>query len=96
MDIKHIEGKKKGQVMLYALSTCVWCKRTKRLLNELGIDYHFVDADLANSEDKEEIRRTILKWNPNGSYPTIVIDDEHSIIGYDPERIKEVFGDGEK
>jgi len=92
MDIKHIEGRKKGNVILYALSTCVWCKRTKRLLNELGIDYHFVDVDLASDEDKEKIKALVLQWNPNGSYPTIVIDDKDCIIGYDPERIKEVLG----
>lgn len=92
MDIKHVGGRSKGRVMLYALSTCVWCKKTKRLLNELGIDYHYVDADLASDEDKEKIKAVILKWNPNGSYPTIVIDDKNSIIGYDPEKIKEVLG----
>ncbi len=93
MDITHIEGRKKGKVMLYALSTCVWCKKTKRLLNQLGIDYHFVDVDLASAEDKDEINSVVLRWNPSGSYPTIVIDDKQSIIGYDPEKIKEVLGD---
>jgi glutaredoxin-like protein NrdH len=94
MDIKHIEGRKKGKIMLYALSTCVWCKKTKRLLNELGIDYHFVDVDLASTEDKDKINSVVLRWNPSGSYPTIVIDDKQCIIGYDPERIKEVLGNG--
>ena len=95
MDIKHIEGKKRGhQVMLYALSTCVWCKKTKRMLNQLGIDYHFVDVDLATPEEKEAIKKIVLKWNPQASYPTIVIDDKQSIIGFDPEKIKEVFGNG--
>jgi glutaredoxin-like protein NrdH len=93
MDIKHIEGKKKGNIMLYALSTCVWCKKTKRLLNELGVDYHFVDVDLAVPEEKEKINQKVLKWNPSGSYPTIVIDDQQCIVGYDPEKIKEVIGD---
>ncbi len=94
MDIKHIDGKKKGNIMLYALSTCVWCKKTKRLLNELGVDYYFIDVDLVDTQDKEKINQKVLKWNPAGSYPTIVIDDQQCIVGYDPERIKEVLGDG--
>ena len=94
MDMKHIEGKKKGDIILYALSTCVWCRKTKRLLNELGVDYHFVDVDLENPEEKEKINQTVLKWNPRGSYPTIIIDDAQCIIGYDPERIREVIGNG--
>jgi len=95
MDIKHIEGKKKGKVMLYALSTCVWCKKTKRLLNHLGIDYSYVDVDLASADDKEQINSVVLRWNPSGSYPTIVIDDKQSITGYDPDKINEVLGNGE-
>jgi glutaredoxin-like protein NrdH len=94
MDITHVEGKKRGHIMLYALSTCVWCRKTKRMLDELGVDYHFIYVDLAPPEEKEEIKKIILKWNPRGSYPTIVIDDKQSVVGYDPEKIKEVIGNG--
>ncbi len=93
MEIKHVAGKKKGHIMLYALSTCVWCKRTKRLLNELGVDYDYVDVDLVSADEKDSVKKTVRKWNSRGSYPTIVVDGEHSIIGYDPEKIKEEFGD---
>jgi glutaredoxin len=93
MEIKHVAGKKRGHIMLYALSTCVWCKRTKRLLNELGVDYDYVDVDLVSPDEKENVMQTVRKWNSQGSYPTIVVDNEHSIKGYDPDRIKEEFGD---
>ncbi len=94
MEIKHIDGKRKGNVLLYAISTCVWCKKTKRLLGELGIAYDYIDVDLLDSDEKEEINKMILRWNPRGSYPIIVIDDTQGIVGYDPEKIKEVLGDG--
>jgi glutaredoxin-like protein NrdH len=94
MEIKHVEGKKKGSVMLYALSTCVWCKKTKRLLNDIGIAYDYIDVDLLDAAEREEINQKVLHWNSTGSYPTIVIDDNQSIAGYDPEKIKEVFGNG--
>ena len=94
MEIKHIEGKEKGNILLYAISTCVWCKKTKRLLNSLGIAYDYVDVDLLDKDEKEEINKKILRWNPNGSYPVIVIDGSQSIVGYDPDRINEVLGDG--
>jgi glutaredoxin len=92
MEIKHIEGKNKGRVMLYALSTCVWCKKTKRLLNQLTIAYDYIDVDLLDSTEREKVDKTVLRWNPSGSYPTIVIDDRKSITGFDPEKIKEVLG----
>lgn len=94
MEIKHIDGKNKGKVMLYALSTCVWCKKTKRLLNELAVAYDYVDVDLLSGAERENINQRVLHWNPNGSYPTIVIDDEICITGFDPGRIKEVLDNG--
>ena len=38
--------------MLYALSTCVWCRRTKQLLDQLGVEYDYVDVDLLEGGDK--------------------------------------------
>jgi len=29
MVVEHVPGRNAGQVMLYALSTCVWCKKTR-------------------------------------------------------------------
>lgn len=89
MDVKHVEGEKKGKIMLYAISTCVWCKKTKRLLNSLNIDYHYVDVDLLDEEDKEKVKEEVKKWNSLSSFPTLVIDDEECVVGYDEEEIKE-------
>ncbi len=94
MEIKHLDGKNRGKVMLYALSTCVWCKKTKRLLRDLAVAYDYVDVDLLDAAEREEVNKIVLRWNPNGSYPTIVINDDTTIIGFDPGKIKEVLGDG--
>jgi glutaredoxin-like protein NrdH len=91
MDIKHIDGKKKGNVILYALSTCVWCKKTKRLLNELGVDYSYIDVDLLKGEEQEKIKQEITQWNPKCSFPTIVIDNKKCIVGYKDTEIKEAL-----
>ena len=90
MDIKHVEGKKKGDIMLYALSTCVWCKKTKRLLDELGLEYSYVDVDLLAKEEREKAEEEIRRWNPACSFPTIVIDNERCILGYRKPDIKKL------
>lgn len=88
MDIKHVEGKNLGKIMLYAISTCVWCKKTKRLLNSLNVDYYYVDVDLLDEGEKEKAEKEVEKWNPLISFPTIVINDKESIDGYDEEEIR--------
>lgn len=90
--MNHVAGQNKGQVIAFTLSTCVWCKRTKRLLSELGVEYYYVDVDLLEGEVQKQAKDEVKRWNPRGSYPTIVINNEKCIAGYDVEEIKKAFG----
>ena len=90
---KHMKGNKKGDVLLYALSTCIWCRRTRKLLDELGIDYQVIEVDLIEDEkDKNSVRKQISKWNPEVSFPTMVINDNECILGFDEDKIKARLG----
>ena len=89
MAMKHVEGKNKGNIVVYALSTCPWCQKTKTLLNELGIEYYFEDVDLSSPEDRNRISSTLNKWNPQNSFPTIVIDNARCIVGFKEQDIRE-------
>jgi glutaredoxin-like protein NrdH len=91
MDMDHVEGKNKGHVVLYALSTCAWCKKTKKLLNNMGVEYYYVDTDLLKGEELDKTVKKIKEWNPRCSFPTMVINDDTCIVGYDEARIKEVL-----
>jgi glutaredoxin-like protein NrdH len=52
--IKKVPGLKVKEVMLFALSTCIWCKKTKQLLKDLGLEYSYVDVDLLVGRDQED------------------------------------------
>lgn len=84
----HVEGRKSGRIRLYALSTCVWCKKTKRLLGELGVGYDYVDVDLLGKEDNAVAKDEIIRWNPRCSFPTIVVDEKRCIVGFDEAEIR--------
>ena len=88
----HVKGKDKGDIILYALSTCVWCKKTKKLLTELGVDYHYVYVDLLEGSEQRNVLDELKRYNPVCSFPTLVIDDKTCIIGYKEEKIREVLG----
>ena len=92
MALQHVAGKNKGHIVLYALSTCPWCRKTKKLLEELGVEYYFGDVDLMNDAEKKEALVVIQKWNPSTSFPTMVVDDKKAIVGFQEEKIKETFG----
>ena len=91
MNYQHVSGKDSPhKIILYALSTCVWCKKTKRFLNDLGLAYNFVDYDLLEGDEKNKIEKEIEKWNPRLSFPVLVVDGEKCILGYDETKIKEL------
>jgi len=87
----HVQGIKKGDVLIYALSTCQWCRKTKELLDEMGIDYYYIDVDLVNGDEQKEVIEDIKKFNPACSFPTMVINERESIVGFDDEKIRDKF-----
>lgn len=90
---QHVSGVKKGRVILYALSTCPWCRKTKGLLNSLRVDYSYVDVDLLTSEDREEALEEVRKWNPSCSFPTLVINDSRCIVGFKEDETRQALTD---
>lgn len=91
MDTEHVEGKDKGKVMLYALSTCGWCKKTKELLNELGVAYDYAYIDLIKGAEQDDAIKEIKKFNPACNFPTLVIDEQKCIIGFNEEDIRKAL-----
>ncbi len=92
MEVHQVSGEDRGDIMLYALSTCVWCKRTKALLNEAGLAYRYIDVDLLSADEKQQVVEQVAQWNPQRSFPTTVINGQTAVVGFKPDRIKEVLG----
>ncbi len=78
-------------VKLYAISTCGWCRRTKRFLEQNKIDAEVTDVDLLEGEEKEKTRAAVAEVNPRRSYPTLIIGDQ-VVVGYDEDRMRELLG----
>jgi glutaredoxin-like protein NrdH len=92
MKMEHVDGRNSGKVVLYALSTCGWCGKTKELLKELGIAFDFVYVDLLPPEEMDDAIAIIEKYNPAGSFPTLLIDNKKVVVGFREEEIRGVFG----
>jgi glutaredoxin len=87
----HVDGKKKGDILLYALSTCGWCRKTKNLLNEIGVAYDYIDVDELSDEESTKLENEVLKkWNPDCTYPTIVINNKRSINKFSESKLREL------
>jgi glutaredoxin-like protein NrdH len=93
MALEHVPGKNVGHLILYALSTCPWCNKAKQLLKELGIDYYYINVDQLNDDEKAKVIKTVEKWNPDCSFPTLVINDSKCIVGFREHEIRALAHD---
>jgi glutaredoxin-like protein NrdH len=80
----------KNAVFLFALSTCIWCRKLKALLDQLGVHYEFVYVDQLEGEEKESAVAELLRHNPSKSFPTLLVGRE-CVVGFQENRIKELL-----
>lgn len=96
-ELKHndsytfVDGNKKHDIVLYALSTCGWCKRVKRLLDAEDVAYRFVFMDNLEPEIKAELKNHLRKHNPSCSYPTLIVNESKVVIGFEEDDIKKAL-----
>ena len=82
------------RVVLFALSTCVWCRRTRQFLEDHNISFDYVYVDLLEAQERESAKNIVQRWNSRVSFPTLVIDDEDCVVGFKPEKIRDALGLG--
>ena len=92
MEFEHVDGEDKGEIKLFALSTCAWCRKTKQLLTDLGVEYDYVYVDHLNGNVREEAINELEKWNPRCSFPTLVINEDKCVVGFKEDEIREAMG----
>ncbi len=90
MEANHVAGENRGRIFLYALSTCVWCRKTKELLDRLGVEYQYIDVDLLEGEDRTRATEDLKRVNPRCSFPTVTIGSQ-CVVGFDEEKIQEAL-----
>jgi len=77
-------------VIVYALSTCPWCRKTKKFFTEHEVPYTYIDYDLADQTTQERITREVDAAGASG-FPFVRIGDQ-VIVGYQPDRYSSALG----
>lgn len=81
----------KMKMKVYMLSTCVWCKKTKALLDELGADYEGIVVDRLPLDEKKARTAEMREATGRTAFPTILFEGG-TVVGFDPEAIKKAVG----
>ena len=92
MQTTKVEGNnRKHKVLMYAISTCGWCRKAKNTLKEMDVEYEYIDVDLCSGEDRQQIRQDIQNRGGRLAYPTIIVDDKILLTGPSREDLREVL-----
>jgi glutaredoxin len=90
-----VAGKDIGDIKIFTLSTCGWCKKTKNFLADQHITFSYIDVDLLPKENVSEVTAELMKFNPDRSFPTIIINDRDVIIGFDRDKLGQLVGENQ-
>lgn len=79
------------KIHLYALSTCPYCRMTKRYLDEHGITYEITEVDLLEGDEKQAAVDEVKRLSGGTSFPVLVADNE-VIVGFNKSKMAAVLG----
>ena len=92
MDTVKVSGtNSKHHVLMYAISTCGWCKKAKKFLKENNVQFEYIDIDLCNEKDKQKIREDIQTRGGLLVYPTLIIDNKTLFNGAPQDKLRKVL-----
>ncbi|MHA2391845.1 MAG: glutaredoxin family protein [Promethearchaeota archaeon] len=90
---KEVEGEKGSEenILIFTLSTCMWCKKCKAFLNDRNMTYRYIDVDKIEKQDKSKILDYLKStYKERISYPFLVCESGH-VVGYNPNQYEELL-----
>lgn len=78
------------KVSMYTLSTCPWCRKTKKFFTEKNVSFDFIDYDLADEATQKRIITDMERYKASG-FPFVMINGD-TVEGYNPDRYTKLLG----
>lgn len=73
------------KVVIYALSTCPWCRKAKKYFRDHNIPFEATDYDKADPATQQAIKDDCKAHGEEMSFPFVKVDD-NVVVGYAPEK----------
>ena len=78
------------KVMMYTLSTCPWCRKTKQYFTDHNVPFEYVDYDLQSAQEQEKIEQEMKKRGGALSFPWVLIGND-LVVGWNPAKYDELL-----
>lgn len=82
--LTHVDGPSADRkLVLLALSTCGFCKRAIRFLNDNGFSYSYIYVDKMEPEVKEQLKEEFRgSFTERLLYPALIINETEVLTGF--------------
>ena len=93
-DITPVEGtiKQNDDIFLFAISTCMWCKKGKRWLSRKGYSYSYFDIDKIPVKKKNQLKKDIESvFGVKPRFPFLIVNKVKFDAGYNPDIWEEII-----
>ncbi len=82
-------------IQVFSLTTCMWCRKLKRFLNDKKLQYKYLDLDKVDRQDKAKILEYLeKKFNTRVNFPFITCENNF-LCGFNPVQIDNFLNHGE-
>ena len=76
------------EVLVYALSTCPWCRKTKQWFADSNVPFEYVDVDLLPEGEQDAAAAKAYELSGGRRYPVVVINGD-VVVGHNPGKFLE-------
>ncbi|MDC7227520.1 MAG: glutaredoxin family protein [Spirochaetales bacterium] len=89
-----IEGSKSDKDLVFlGLSTCGFCKRARKFLDEEGWSYNYIEIDKLDREERIALKTDVkTRFSPDLLYPFLIINDSEYVKGFKKDQWEEKLG----
>ncbi|MFP4331052.1 MAG: glutaredoxin family protein [Alkalispirochaetaceae bacterium] len=94
LSFTHVEGSRtEHEVVLYALSTCAFCKKGIDFLSDSGVDFKYIYLDELDIEVKREVKSELKSQFDNlVVFPVLVVDNKRALTGFTKDQWESALG----
>lgn len=81
------------EIFMFSISTCQWCTKGKKWLEEKSLTYSYLDIDKISIDDKRKLKRELKEaFNTIPRFPMIIVDRCNHSTGFSPNEWEELLG----
>jgi glutaredoxin len=94
LNYKEVDGSKKDHdVIVFALSTCAFCRKAISFLKDNDVAFRYIYLDQVDVEKKREVKADLKgRFESVPVFPLLVVDEDVALSGFTESEWREAVG----